>query len=212
MNRYFALRPLNPGLPTALRVTLTSLHHPDPPNVPEAPPPDLTGAEGEVRWIGEVSTCADSDTLGSSFKCARLQCDPAFIDWSADLAGATLYVTGSEVAPSSTYEVQAITEGCDVQSEAAYSPPRQVSTARWGDIVAAFQAPSPATLTQPDVLDISAQVDKLKDLASAVIKPRSQLLPADVDPHTAISVLEVSRTVDGVKSAAYPFTIAQSCP
>lgn len=211
MNRYIALRPQNAGIDSALRVTLASLHHPDPPNVTSTPP-DLSGLEGEIRWVGPPSTCTDSPNHGTSFKCAKLQCSPEFRDWSADLAGATLYVTGSAVAPSSRYDVQAIADGCDVGDEADYSTALTISTARWGDVAAPFQEPSPAGLGQPNVIDIGSQVDKLKDIAAAIIKPHAQLQAADVDPAGNVTIIEVGFTVDAVKGFAYPYGIVQTCP
>lgn len=211
MNRYIALRPQSAGTSTALRVALTSLHHPNPPNTASTPP-DLSSFEGEIRWVGPPSMCTDSAVHGTSFVCAKLQCTPEFRDWPADLAGAVLYVTGSAVTPSSQYDVQAIADGCEVSDEADYSAALVIGTARWGDVASPFQGPSPAPLTQPNVIDVGSQVDKLKGIAGAIIKPHAQLQAADVNPTGNISIVDVGLTVDALKGFPYPYGIVQTCP
>jgi len=65
-----------------------------------------------------------------------------------------------------------------------------------------------------NVLDISAAVDKVKDLATALSEPRIWKKSADPDPNAEdINVLDVADTVDAVKGRPYPaaFTIAP-CP
>jgi hypothetical protein len=57
-----------------------------------------------------------------------------------------LHVTGAEIVPSSIYEVQLFDqaqESCGDQLEGMFSAPLTIPTARWGDVVAPFQAPSP---------------------------------------------------------------------
>jgi len=210
-NRYLAFVPGNPGVSSAIRVKLSSLHHPDPPNLPQSPPPDFSGFEGQVRWVGPASECPDSTTLGTTFWCAKLQCDPVYLDWQATIGPDVLYVTGAEVIPSSMYDVQILPEACDGTAEPSYSAALQLSTARWGDVGEPLQEPSPASRSQPNVLDISAAVDKLKDVPTALHKPRIQLQENDPDPTASINVLEISFTVDAVKAAGYPFAGPSSC-
>jgi hypothetical protein len=210
--RYITVYPTpNAGMPSAIRVKLVSLHHPNPPYF-GPPGPSFAAFEGQYRWLGAPFDCQDSVTLGTEFKCAVLQCTPMYVDWEAVLGPYVLYVTGSEIVPSSTFLVQMIDEGQDVQNEANYTTSVQVKTARWGDVAEAFQQPSPAPLSQPDVFDVVAAVDRLKDLSNAMIKPRGQLQPAAVDPANAFTVVEVAMAVDALKGKPYPFTQMQTCP
>jgi hypothetical protein len=73
-------------------------------------------------------------------------------------------------------------------------------------VAAPYQEPSPASLTQPNVIDIAFAVDKVKDLMTALPKPHIQLKGNDPDPNETVNVIEIAYTVDAVKSSAYPFT------
>ncbi|MBI1825320.1 MAG: transposase [Planctomycetes bacterium] len=211
-NRYISLR--SSGMSSqnsAIRVTLASLLHPNPPSLAQFPPPNFHAIECGKRWIGPPSDCTESEVQHTTFKCARLQCAPAYVDWDTALGGATLHVTGVEVVPSSVYLVQSIPDGADIADEAAYSTPLAIPTARWGDVVDPFQLPS-AALTQPNVLDVAAIVDKFKDLPTAINKARAQLQPASPDPTRPVDIRDIADTVDAFKAFAYPFTIPPSCP
>jgi hypothetical protein len=79
-------------------------------------------------------------------------------------------------------------------------------------MVEPFQDPSPAALTQPNVLEVSAIVDKVAEEPGALAKPRAQLKFNDPDPSEAVNVLEISYTVDAILGKAYPFSGPVSCP
>ncbi len=215
-NRYFALMPGNPGALTALRVTLSSLHHPDPPN--------LTGTasfaefEGGVRWVGPPADCTESTSDGTIFKTAPLQCAPHYMDWSTV---GLLHVYGSEVLPSSAYDVEAIMMGCSPSVEANDPAPLSITTARWGDVAPPYQQTcalsgcSPCTaencVSQPDALDITALVNKFKSLAGSPSKVEAQLQPNVPDPHNNLNALDVASCVDAFKRFPYAYGGPAAC-
>jgi len=197
---------------TALQVTLVSLMHPDPPNLPQFPPPDFTLQEGTVRYVGVPGDCQETESPPTTFKCASLQCAPLYMDWNAALGGQTLHVTGQAVVPSSSYEVRQLAASCQGNESlcAAISAPLTINTARWGDVAAPFQAPSPAPLTQPNVIDIAAVVDKFRSVPSAIIVARADVNPAI--PNSRVDIADVANIVDAFKNLAYPFPGPAACP
>lgn len=206
-NRYISLLGSNPGRLTALRVTLASLQHPVPPNLPERPPIDFSAFEGEIRWIGPPTVYPEGSTPTATFAAARVQCTPHYADWAAF---GLVHVFGAEIMPSSLYQVQAIDAGCDVNGESDYSVALPLSTARWGDVGAPFNPPS--TTPQPDVLDISNLVSNLKNVVGAPTKVYAQLQPAILNPSDEANILDVVSAVDALKGIAYPYTGIEECP
>ena len=212
-NRFVSLVVPPPGdpLPMALRVRLSVLHDTTAP--PDAP--DFATFEGQYRYVNTyrdglgnvVWDCPDSTSLGTSFNCAVLGCQPEYRDWAGDLAGAPLHVSGSAVVPSSTLaisHVPAYCQGFETDCLAA-SAELMVTTRRWGDIVDGGAIPVNA-------IDIAAMVDKVKDLPSAVSEPRALLQPRAPTPlSSAVNAQDIGRSVDAVKGFAYPFTI-DACP
>ncbi|MBI3835972.1 MAG: hypothetical protein HY287_16725 [Planctomycetes bacterium] len=210
-NRYLGIAGANPGRSMAIRVRLVSLHHPNPPNLPQYPSPDFTAFEGQDRWVGPPSPRPESDSSPTTFMAAKLQCTPYFTDWSAI---GTVHVYGSEIVPSSTYQVQAIDDSCTsgLGSESSYSTSLSLLTARWGDVTAPYQTPSPDGLSQPNVSDIATVVDKFKDSPAAGAKAQVQLQPNSPDPATSVNISDVASTVDAFKQLAYPYPGPQVCP
>ncbi len=196
---------------TALRVNLTSLHHVNPPYAAGATTP-FTVFEGQVRWVGPPTQFVESTSSGTPFMAAQLQCTPYYQDWSTI---ALLHVTGSAIVPSSSYEIVNVSASC-MGAEGncvAVSGPLSVSTARWGDVETPFNPPS--TTTQPDLADVSAMVNKFKDVAGAPIKARTLLsgenLAGEIDMSFDLDFEHIAACVDAFKGKPYPFTIA-SCP
>ncbi|MBI3834995.1 MAG: hypothetical protein HY287_11760 [Planctomycetes bacterium] len=200
------------GSDTALQVTLVSLMHPNPPNLPQYPPPNFSAFEGSIRWVGPVSDCQETETPLTAFKCARLQCSPNYVDWVAVLGGQTLHISGVEVVPSSTYDVRQFSSTClgNENTCTGVSSTLRISTSRWGDVLAPFQAPSPAPLTQPNVTDIAAAVDKFKSVPTAIIVARADVNPAI--PNERVDIADVANIVDGFKNLAYPYPGPAACP
>ncbi|MBI3834964.1 MAG: hypothetical protein HY287_11600 [Planctomycetes bacterium] len=214
-NRYLAFQippPAATGMNTALQVKLVSLMHPNPPNPPQFPPTNFSALENQVRWVGPVSDCVESAISSTTFKCAQLQCTPTYADWGTALNGAMLYVSGAEVVPSSSYDIKVFGSSCQGNENAcsSVSVALTVNTARWGDVTAPFQAPSPAPITQPNIADVSAIVDKFKDLGTAPIIAIADLNPGT--PDSKIFISDVASCVDSFKGLAYTFPVPSGCP
>ena len=72
-----------------------------------------------------------------------------------------------------------------------------IGTAGWGDVDGDNAI---------NVLDLAKVVDKVKDLASGtLIKPRTQMQPQEPNPLANVNVLDISRSVESVKSFPYPY-------
>ena len=208
-NRFISMEPGATSQPTAVRVTLASLHHPDPPNNPGSPPPNFSAFEGQVRWIGPPTDYVETTNPATTFKGAMLQCGPYYTDWSTV---GLIHVFGSEIVPSSAYDVAVVGEHCDPANESNYSAVLTVSTGMWGDVAASFQQPWPASRTQPDIADVSAIVDKFKAANGAAIVARAMLQPDAPNPNASISFSDISACVDAFKGVAYPYPGPSPCP
>lgn len=200
---------------TALEIKLLSLMHPSPPNLPQFPAPNFTAFEGQFRYVGTPTNCAETESPSTTYKCASLQCSTLYIDWPAAVGTATLHVTGRDVIPSSTYEVRQLAASCQgIEATCtAISAALTISTQRWGDIVAPFQATGNVPLTQPNIGDIAACVDKFRGLPSAPITARADINPAI--PNAQVQIPDIASVVDAFKAFAYPFTGTsgpQTCP
>jgi hypothetical protein len=123
-----------------------------------------------------------------------------------------VHVFGSEVMPSSIYEIAAISTDCNTNNETNYAPALTVQTGIWGDIADPIQQPSPATRTQPDISDVSALVDKFRAWPGAPMVARSLLQPNVPDPILPINFSDISACVDSFKGVAYPYEGPEPCP
>jgi hypothetical protein len=198
-----------PAPATAIRVRLTSLHHPSQP----ANPPNFTAFEGQYRYVNTyrdgannpVFDCVDSPSFNTFFKCAKLGCEPEYRDWAGDFNGEPMHVTGRDVIPSSIYHVAHVAEACQGQEPTcpASSFELQVNTALWGDVL-------PGTL---NAIDLGEVVDKSKDTMDALTKPSVLLQPNEPDPRAVFSALNVGAAVDAVKGLPYNAGwTPQTCP
>jgi hypothetical protein len=202
-NRFISFVPGNAGVETGIRVTLASLHKPNPPNPPSSPPQDFSAFEGQAMWVGPPAEFREGTTPTPTFRGARLQCDAHYQDWGSV---GLLHVYGPEIAPSSTYEVRVVEPGCNPTT--AGSTALSIDTRRWGDIVTPF-SPSPG---QPNFEDISALVSKFKSLPGAVIKARARLHPGLVDPDAPVGFLDIGACVEAYKAFAYSYSGLTTCP
>lgn len=203
----FVLPVSEAGVETALRVRLSSLHHPATP----ASAPDLSAQEGLVRYVNTlrdgsnmpVTLCPDSGAFGP-YRCATLGCEPEYRDWAGELNGEPLHVAGSAIAPSSRYELSILAQSCQGNEFncTAVSPELTMLTGLWGDV----------TPDQLNILDVSTQVDKLKNVGTARYEPAHLVHAQQIDPLTeSVNVLDIAFTVDALKGLPYAFTI-DSCP
>ena len=194
-NRYISFVPGNAGTQTALRVTFTDL------------PAPFGSFEGEQKWVGPPAESCETSGVpvppcpGDSLQIATLQCTPYYYDWGSI---GTIHVYGHDIVPSAVYTVEAIEQGC-------FSLGLDITTSKWGDIVGNC-ASTPCTPPNGivDFSDITAVLDKFKNLAGAPSKPR-----ADVDPNTPdrlVDMTDISRVVDAFRGFPYPFSGPTSCP
>ena len=207
-NRFISFQGSNPGKLTALRVRLTSLQHPDPPNLPGREPTDFSAHENQVRWVGAPVEYLERTSPQPTFLAAKLQCTPYYRDWSTV---GLVHVYGAEIMPSSLYHLQAIEPECDVKGgETNYSTSLTLATARWGDVDPPFNPPS--TQSQPDTIDIVGLVNKFKDLTGAPTKVYARLQPAILDPGNGVNALDILSAVDAFKGFPYAYTGIVACP
>jgi hypothetical protein len=213
-NRYvsFIVPTAASGANTAVRVKLTSLHHPaGPPNAP-----NFSAFEGQYRYLNAIRdaannpvfVCPDSAALGSSYNCAKLGCVPEYRDWAGIFGGAVVHVTGDSLVPSSQYAVAHLASSCAGNEAActAASAELTVSTERWGNV---DNTPAGGT---PNAIDIGFIVSKVKDAPGSFIESRCQLQGPTPNPYgLAVNALDIGRGVDAVKGLPYPFTISV-CP
>ena len=209
-NRYVSIDTTGIAESAALRVTIDSLHHPDPPNE-VIPSPDFSAFEGSILYVGPSGNFVENETPPTTFAGAQLQCAPHYQDWSAL---GLLHITGSAVIPSSSYTIDALAPTCagveDTCTDILASV--TVSTGRWGDVVMPYQQTGPVNVTQPNISDVAAVVNKFKDLAGSPIKARSQLQANAPNPTAPVSISDVASTVDAFKKLPYPFPGPTGCP
>jgi hypothetical protein len=194
---------------TAIRVKLTSLHHVVPPYTGGASVP-FTAFEGQYRWVGPPAQYIESTAQPIPFYASFLQCTPHYRNWSTV---GLLHVSGTEVVPSSLYDVQTFAASCQGNEAActAISAVVQFATTRWGDVEAPYQPPDPTQ--QPNVADISALVNKFKSALGAPIKVRALLTPSLLTSQMGVDVAfnQISACVDAFKGTPYPFS-PTACP
>jgi hypothetical protein len=196
--RYMSFSSGNPGRQTAIRVRFSGL------------PPPHEVANGRTMWLDapqEVSENAGkihpSQAPGwPAFVAATLRCEPHYADWS--VLG-TIHVYHQGIVPDAAYELQAIDETCDTADESSYSAPLQVTTSLWGDIVKnCITTPcGPPDGSVNITTDVTAAVDKFRNLQGAPIKPRCDLEPDR--PDLIINITEVTHILDAFRGLDYPF-------
>jgi len=200
-NRYLPLVPENAGLQTALRVTPVSV------------PDGFESLEGKHFWVGEPRSITElagqDDDTPPVFTGANLSCAPHYADWGAL---GRVHVFDDEIVPGATYKVQAIIDGCPLDFEPNFSGPSYVVTAAlWGDVTGDFYG---GQWTGPngriDFLDITAVVEKFRNLPSAPSKVRVDL--AGGDPDAIVDFTDISVCVDAFRGFAYPYGVPDDCP
>jgi len=189
---------------TALRVTLLSLHHPDPPYTGGASV-QFAAFEGQTMWVSPPMQYVESASSGTPFYASQLQCTPHYQDWTTITL---LHVTGEAIVPSSFYEVQNLAASCagNEAACAAASAPLLIKTTRWGDVATPYNPP--ATDPQPDTSDISALVNKFKSALGAPIKARALLFGDSrgrIDIAPDLNFSHISACVDAFKGLPYPY-------
>ncbi len=205
--------PTNSTGATALRIQLVSLHHVSPPYGTGLTIP-FTLFEGQSVYVGPPDTYVESSASGTPFKSSRTQCTPYYQDWNTV---GLLHVHGSAIVPSSQYSVEHLASDCNgVEGSAAcltgganVSVGQAARTARWGDVETPYNPPS--ATTQPNFGDISAVVNKFKDVPNAPIKVRVLNTPSNAFGEITTNQLSlnvgfaaIASCIDAFRGPAYP--------
>ena len=208
-NRYLSLIvPVGTG-PTAVGVKMVSLLRADPPYPPQVLVPNYSGYEGQWRWVGPATTCTDSTAVPVQFRCAALQCDPHYAIWADEV----IHVYGGEIIPSSEYEVRVFPATCSgAEDTCGMASAAWISrTQRFGDIVPDFHVVGAYPASQPNVLDLSAIVSKVKGLPGLSF-PEALLHSNQPAVNDYIYVLDIADCIDAIKGFA-PIAIGPCiCP
>lgn len=191
----------------AIRVVLTSLHHPIPP-YSNGPVTDFSAFESEVRWLGPPQNFQNRPVSKGDFWGSQLQCTPHFMDWKG-LSG-TVQIYGAELMPSSRYEIQYADDTCaDLADPLCYNPPMKVRTARWGDVTFPY---ADYVANQPNFLDVTALVETFKASTFSLGIPRALLQPNVATPTSAqINFANVSLAVSAFQGKPYPYAGPTHC-
>lgn len=204
-NRFLAFQGGNPsGQQEAIRVRFADLPWP------------FEGHEGKTMWVG--TPFAVSEDSGSPVgppplvTVAMLECEPYYTDWGA---WGPIHIFGPEIVPAAMYELQAIEPTCAPRAcfdlgEVVYSEPLTVRTSPWGDVVGDCNATgcaSPQGIA--DFLDISALVDKFKNVTGAQSKTRTDLAGDLLD--LKLDFVDISYAVEAFRGAGYPFAGPVGC-
>jgi len=170
-------------------------------------------SEGSSYWIGPPGDFPEEvdAQVGLTFTAAALQCEPYYHDWTAiDV----LQAYGAVVVPSSVYFVQAVAEGCNVDSADSFSDPLVVTTSRFGEIV--HRVPGTASRRGPDntyaALYKFAALPNQPGWSRVPSKVLVQLQPNTPDPSQAISMRDVHIIADAESRKTYPLSGPETCP
>ncbi len=203
-NRYISLLPANSGRQTALRVTLADLPAPydafDGTRMWITSPEDICENAGQSEPPPEGCGPAPG-APGLTYRTAGLQCTPHCMDWGA--AG-LIHVADDEIIPGAAYDVRAVDCNCDLENEANFSTQLRITTSRWADLVSDC---STVPCGPPDgavnvTTDVTAVLDKFKNLPGAVIKSRADLEPNQ--PDRLVNITDVTRCLDAFLGFVYP--------
>ncbi len=210
-NRYLSFVGSNPGLRTAIRVTVDGL----------APPYDELN--GSSMWAGPQTIycensgqdlppaegCGSAPGLDNTFRAANLQCAPYYRDWTT--AG-PIKLFGDRVIPNGTYQIQEIHSACARTAEADYSATLAAITSAWGDIVKDCETTpcGPPDGTVDVTTDVTAILDKFKNANGALLKTRCDIEPAV--PDRRINITDVTYGLDAFRGRTYSFPPPDPCP
>jgi hypothetical protein len=194
--------------------------------VPQALPPPYDVLNGQAMWVGPPSIrlcenagqawptdagCPPAPGLDSRIcRAAELQCEPYYRYW---ISTEPVHVFSEAIVPGGTYNVQAIERACAIELEENYSTALPAVTSRWGDAVGNC-ATTPCT--PPDgvvniTTDVTALLDKFKNLTGAPRKVRCDLEPAV--PDHVINITDVTYSLDAFRGFDYPFVqLPDPCP
>ena len=196
--RYLNIVAGDPGRSQAIRVTFVDL------------PGEYDAWNGVQMWVSEPQEYTENSGKlwpweapnYATFWAATLGCDPYFTDWTTyDVID--VYHEG--IVPQGVYEIQVVDDSCLPPPEANYSPPLTMTQAIWGDAVRSCIT---CPCTPPDGVvgiptDVTALLDKFKNLECALQKARADLLPCIPDQRIDI-VPDVTAGLDAFRGFGYP--------
>ena len=204
-NRFLSFTAGDPGLLQSIRVQMDDL------------PPPFDGFNGSSLWVGEpIEISENSGTIepASAPKSptswvAGLQCDPRLRDWS-DIP--LLNVYHQLIVPGGSYNVQVISDGCDLLNLDHYSAPRILTTSAWGDVVSdCTTIPcGPADGTVNVTTDVTSVLDKFKNVPAGPVKSRTDVEPGLID--FTINISDVTQVLNAFSSLPYPFGLSGWIP
>jgi hypothetical protein len=144
---------------------------------------------GEDPCPAAVGGLPSKTFLASSLSCSPLEMGSE-IDWNAL---GTVHVFHEGIVPGGVYHVQVVDDSCSTALEASYSDPLVVEMSAWADLVwdCSTTPCSPPRLDTPDtgIVDVTAVLDKYKNLPGNVIKARADLEGCAVAPCAVVDQL-----------------------
>lgn len=116
------------------------------------------------------------------------------------------------MVPGADFDIQVVSEGCDLSDVTSFSTSLPLGTSRWGDLV------SDCTTTKCGPPDGS--VDVITNVVAGLEKFLGRLKSptkacVDVEPERLdqlINRIDLSRLIDASNGSPYPFTVATPCP
>ncbi len=195
-NRYLSFQAGDAGQQQAVRVTFTSM------------PPGFEYAEGRTMWVQEPFLVTEASGSNQpvpppTFWAAVLGCGPFYTDWTVY---GTVDVYNDGLIPDGVYDVQVIHLDCSAGDEDSYSPSLSVVQSKIGDVV---RDCGTLPCTPPngviDFVDISAVVEKFKNVPGAPRKARADVINSDISqalPDRKVDFVDISYIVDAFRNSA----------
>lgn len=186
-NRYLSFSAgSDPGASEAMRIRFVDL------------PAPFDAYEGDQWWVGEpveitIASGSNDSTPPPTFWAASLECNatPFYTDWTQY---GVVHVFDAGIVPDGTYDVRAISEVCDPEDPAYYSPALTIKTSVLGDIVGNNADAAPQGVV--DFVDISAVVAKFKNSPGAVKKSQADVIDGTLTvPDQKVDFVDISTVV-----------------
>ena len=207
-SRYLSFVPAEPGVETALQVTLVESDQ-------------FPASVGMTWWVGEPSVYCEngaelnppcspvSGVPSSTFLSSGLQCDPHCMDFGS--LGEVLHVGDSNIVPGARYEVRAIACVDGTTDRNVCSAPLEVATSRFGDTIAnCEECPCAASDGVVDIIDCKAVIDRWLSAPCAPLTARVDLEPAT--PDRLVNITDVLQCIQlGFLGARDSLSEPQKC-
>jgi hypothetical protein len=162
----------------------------------------------ENAGVPQATTCPISagDLPRNWFWGAQLGCDPYLTDWTQyDI----VHVFNEGIIPGASYDIQVVDSSCSLTSEASYSSTLTLAQSTWADLV---QDCTTTPCKPPDgstgIVDVTAVLDKFKNLSGNVMKVRADLEGSPSGDHRipdqAINITDVTYCLGAFLGDTYP--------